>query len=249
MAEAPRALNGDGGGDGDGGSESPGPDTGRAPRPLGRSGSRGRFIVLEGVEGSGKSTQAIRLAAELGAVLTREPGGTPLGERLRTLVLDRESPPVAARAEALLMLAARAQHVEDVIAPALRSGRDVVCDRFSASTIAYQGYGRRLETVELARLSEWAAAGVSPDRVILLDVGPGEVARRLVERRKEARTTSNPELVDRIEAEEKEFFLRVAGGFATLARSDPVRWRLVDGLGSFDEVAARVLSAARDDDG
>ena len=227
MAEAPRAFDGDG------------------ERPA----SRGRFIVLEGVEASGKSTQAIRLAAELGALLTREPGGTPLGERLRTLVLDPKSPPVSARAEALLMLAARAQHVEDVIAPALRSGRDVVCDRFSASTIAYQGHGRKLDPAELGRLSEWAAAGVSPDRVILLDVGPGEIARRLVERRKEARTTPNPELVDRIEAEETDFFHRVAGGFAALASSDPVRWRVVDGLGSFDEVAERVLSAASDDGG
>ncbi len=241
MADAPRAL------DGDGGSESPGPETGGAPRSLERSGSRGRFIVLEGVEASGKSTQATRLAAELGALLTREPGGTPLGERLRTLVLDPESPPVAARAEALLMLAARAQHVEDVIAPALLSGRDVVCDRFSASTIAYQGHGRKLDPADLARLSEWAAAGVSPDRVILLDVGAGEVARRLVERRREAGNTFSPEPVDRIEAEEKEFFQRVAGGFAALARSDPVHWRVVDGLGSFDEVAARVQSAASDD--
>ncbi len=241
MAEPPGAL------DGGGCSVAAGVDSARVPQPPERPGGRGRFIVLEGVEASGKSTQAIRLAAELGAVLTREPGGTPLGERLRALVLDPQSPPVAARAEALLMLAARAQHVEEVIAPALRNGRDVVCDRFSASTIAYQGYGRRLDPTDLARLSEWAAAGISPDRVILLDVGPREVAKRLAERRKAARAGPSPEFVDRIEREEEEFFQRVAGGFVALARSDPARWRRVDALGSYDEVAARVLSAASDD--
>lgn len=235
---------------------------------------RGRFIVLEGVEASGKSTHAVRLAAELGALLTREPGGTPLGERLRALVLDPGSPPVSARAEALLMLAARAQHVEEVIRPALNHGRDVVCDRFSASTIAYQGHGRGLDPIELARLSEWAAAGIAPDRVILLDVAPHEVARRLAARRrtpgsggdaapsggggsrKEREPEGRPDrgsgggfasTVDRIESEEAEFFERVAAGFFAQARSDPERWRVVDGLGSLDEVAARVAAAACDD--
>ncbi|MDQ2725038.1 MAG: dTMP kinase, partial [Actinomycetota bacterium] len=132
-------------------------------------GARGRFIVLEGGEASGKSTQAARLAADFGAVLTREPGGTAVGERLRTVLLDPTLPEVTDRAEALMMLAARAQHVAEVIVPALDAGRQVVCDRFSGSTLAYQGYGRGLPPESLARLSTWAANGVTPDRVILLE--------------------------------------------------------------------------------
>jgi dTMP kinase len=195
---------------------------------------RGRFIVLEGGEGTGKSTQAARLAEALGAVLTREPGGTSTGERLRALLLDPSLPPLAARTETLLLLAARAQHLDEVIEPALAAGRDVVCDRFSGSTLAYQGFGRGLDVDDLDRMSRWASAGVVPDRVVLLTV-PAAVAAERVGRRGGQ---------DRMEGEGRAFFDRVAVGFTVLAQADPHRWRVVDGAGTIDQVAVRVLAAA-----
>jgi len=190
-----------------------------------------RFIVFEGGEGSGKSTQAARLAARLGAVLTREPGGTALGAGIRSLVLDAGGGAVDPRAEALLMAADRAQHVAEVIRPALARGVDVVSDRFSGSTLAYQGYARDLPVDELARLSAWASGGLEPDVVILLDV-PAVVA---VGRRKPA--------PDRMEAAGDEFHRRVAEGYLALAAADPQRWRVVDGSGGVDEVEALVVAA------
>ena len=197
---------------------------------------RGRLIVLEGGEATGKSTQAARLATDLGAVLTREPGGTATGERIRALLLDPSLPTLDCRAETLLLLAARAQHVAEVISPALMAGRDVVCDRFSGSTVAYQGYGRGLDPSELAGLSAWASAGVEPDRVVLLRTSGAVAAERLARR---AGGT------DRMEGEGAAFFTRVEAGYATLAAADPVRWRVVDGTGSVDEVAVLVAAAAR----
>jgi dTMP kinase len=195
---------------------------------------RGRFIVLEGGEGTGKSTQAARLAEALGAVLTREPGGTSTGERLRAILLDPSLPPLAARTETLLLLAARAQHLDEVIEPALAAGRDVVCDRFSGSTLAYQGFGRGLDVDDLDRMSRWASAGVVPDRVVLLAV-PAAVAAERVGRRGGR---------DRMEGEGRAFFDRVAAGFTVLAQANPQRWRVVDGAGTIDEVAVEVLAAA-----
>ncbi len=191
-----------------------------------------RFIVLEGGEGVGKSTQAALLAGALGAVLTREPGGTSTGEDVRNLVLDRSHRHLHARAETLLMLAARAQHVEEVIRPALEEGRDVVCDRFSGSTLAYQGYGRGLELGELAGLDAWARAGCEPDMVVLLDLAVGAGRRR---------RPAGPR--DRFEHEEDSFLERVRAGFLELARNDPARWRVVDASGSVEEVADAVAAA------
>lgn len=205
---------------------------------------RGRFVVLEGGEASGKSTQAARLATTVGGMLTREPGGTEVGERLRALLLNPSLPTVTARAEALMMLAARAQHVTEVIEPALARGDDVVCDRYSGSTIAYQGHGRGLAVAELEWLSGWAAAGLVPDRVVLLAV-PTEVAAARLHRRSlpSAGSAGSAGLRDRMEREGDDFFARVAAGFAALAAADPYRWRVVDGTGRPDEVAQRVLDA------
>ena len=191
--------------------------------------SAGRFIAFEGGEGSGKSTQAALLARRLGAVLTREPGGTEVGARIRAIVLD---PAVGAalevRAEALLMAADRAQHVAEVIRPSLAGGHDVVTDRFSGSTLAYQGYARGLPVDELAWLSQWAAGSLEPDVVVLLDV-PAEVAA--------VRMKQDP---DRMEAAGDEFHRRVAEGYRALAAADPDRWRVVDGSGTIEEVDAIV---------
>ena len=138
---------------------------------------RGRFVAFEGGEGCGKSTQARLLAERLGAVLTHEPGATELGRRVRTLVLGPAvgSATVDARAEALLMAADRAQHVAEVVRPALEKGLDVVTDRFSGSTLAYQGYGRGLPLDDLRWLTRWASGGLEPDAVVLIEV-PVEVA-------------------------------------------------------------------------
>lgn len=192
-----------------------------------------RFLVFEGGEGSGKSTQAARLAARLGAVLTHEPGGTSVGARIRSLVLDAGGVGTAldVRAEALLMAADRAQHVAEVIRPALARGDDVVSDRFTGSTLAYQGFARGLSVDELARLSAWAAGGLAPDVVILLDVA-AEVA---ASRRKA--------VPDRMEAAGDDFHRRVAEGYRSLAAADPARWRVVDGSGSVEDVESLVLAA------
>jgi dTMP kinase len=191
----------------------------------------GRFIVLEGGEAVGKSTQAALLADRLGAVLTREPGGTAVGEALRRLLLDLPLAPVP-KAEALLMLAARAQHVAEVIEPALARDADVVCDRYSASTLAYQGFGRGLALDELEEMNAWATGHRAPDVIVLLDV-PLDVARQRL----------SSVTLDRIEAEGAEFLARAQAGFRKLAAADPVRWQVVDASGTVEEVAERVWKA------
>jgi dTMP kinase len=218
----------------------------------------GRFIAFEGGEGAGKSTQARRLAALLGAELTREPGGSDLGERIRRLLLD---PPVATattapaatatatatatgtaelatdlepRAELMLMLAARAQHVAERIRPALEGGRHVVVDRFSGSTMAYQGFGRGLPLAAVEQACDLATGGLWPDLTILLDV-PLAIG---AERRAAAGSA-----LDRIESEHAEFHVRVAEGFLGLAAADPDRWVVIDGTAGVEDVARLVCSA------
>lgn len=195
--------------------------------------TRGRFIVFEGGEASGKSTQAQLLAARRGALLTREPGGTALGERVRELLLDPATEDVDARTELLLMAAARAEHVERVIGPTLASGREVVCDRFGASSVAYQGYGRGLSPHEVVRVSAWAAADLEPDLVVLLDV---DAATR------HARLGDRPDALDRLESAGDAFHERVAGGFRAMAAADPVRWVRFDGARPVDELAEAIAT-------
>ena len=138
----------------------------------------GRFIALEGGEGSGKSTQAKLLADAIGAIATFEPGDTALGVGIRAVLLDPATASLDDRAEALLMAADRAQHVAEVIRPALADGRHVVCDRYFGSSVAYQGYGRGLSTDWIATLSAWATEGLMPDLTVLLDVPTGVAAAR-----------------------------------------------------------------------
>lgn len=193
--------------------------------------TRGRFIVFEGGEGCGKSTQAALLAARLDAVSTRQPGGTDLGATIRSIVLSRTDDGLADRAEALLMAADRAQHVEQLIEPALAAGRHVVCDRYIGSSVAYQGYGRGLDVDMVRAVSGWAVGGLWPDLTILLVV-PEDVARA----RRGAAS-------DRIEAAGEEFHRRVAAGFLEQAEDEPEHWIVVDGTGTPDEVEERVLDA------
>jgi dTMP kinase len=193
----------------------------------------GRFVVFEGGEGSGKSTQARRLAERWGADLTFEPGDTPVGARLREILLDHETGHLDARAEALLMAADRAHHVSTKIRPALERGRDVVCDRYVGSSVAYQGYGRDLGPDEVAALSAFATDGLIPDLVVLLTVDEATSAERLA-------ATGAP---DRLEAAGDAFHRKVAEGYLAQAAADPDRWVVIDGSGSVDEVAARVDAA------
>lgn len=188
----------------------------------------GRFIAFEGGEGSGKSTQAARLARRIGALLTHEPGDTPLGVAVRALLLDAPQLDITPRAEALLMAADRAQHVVQVIRPALATGRTVITDRYSGSSIAYQGHGRQLSPKEIASLSEWATDDLWPDLVILLEL-PTSMS---MERTGGAR--------DRLEAAGEAFHRRVHDGFLSLAMEDPERWAVVDGTRSEDEVAEAI---------
>lgn len=193
-----------------------------------------RFIAFEGGEACGKSTQARLLAGDLDAVLTREPGGTAVGAAVRSLLLDPATGHLDPRAEALLLLADRAQHVAEVIEPALTAGRHVVTDRFSGSTLAYQGTARGLGQDELRPLCDWASAGRWPDLVVLLEVPIGEARRRLAGEH------------DRLEAEDDAFHEAVAAGFRAQAAADPARWLVVDGTAPVADVAATVRAAVRD---
>ena len=188
----------------------------------------GRFVVFEGGEAAGKSTQAARLAARLGAVATREPGGTAVGAAVRALLLDPDVDGLDDRTEALLMAADRAQHVAEVVRPALAAGRHVVSDRYVGSSLAYQGWGRGLPIDEVRRLSEWATGGLWPDLVVLLEV-PAPVAA--------ARLAGRP---DRLEAAGDAFHRRVGEGYRALAAADPSRWAVVDGGGEPEAVEAAV---------
>jgi dTMP kinase len=190
------------------------------------SSRRGLFIAFEGGEASGKSTQAARLAVRIDALLTREPGGTPTGERIRELLLDPGAA-VDARAEALLMAAARAQHVSELIAPALSSGRHVVTDRFTASSLAYQGFGRGLPLEDVKALSTFATAGLTPDLTVLLDLDPAVAA---VRRSREH---------DRMEAAGDAFHQRVRDGFLSLVDRT---WLVVDGALPPEDVEQAVWS-------
>ena len=196
--------------------------------------TRGRFIAFEGGEACGKSTQAALLATALDAVLTREPGGTTIGRSIRSLVLDPATVGLDARAEALLMAADRAQHVAEVVEPALAAGRHVVTDRFAGSSIAYQGGGRGLPSDEVRRLSEWATAGVWPDLIVLLEV-PAAVADERLQRD-----------LDRMEAEPRAFHDAVAASFREQAAAEPERWVVVDGTGTVEQVRAAVNAAVGD---
>ena len=193
----------------------------------------GRFVVFEGGEGSGKSTQARLLADRWGALLTFEPGGTEVGQQLREILLSPETGDLDPRAEALLMAADRAHHVSTKIRPALNRGKDVVCDRFVGSSLAYQGYGRDLGIDAIQALSTFATDGLVPDLVVLLVVAPDESGARLA-------AAGKP---DRLEAAGDEFHRRVAEAYLMIAVHDPDRWVIVDGSGSIDEVEARVLEA------
>ncbi len=194
------------------------------------------FVTFEGIEGSGKSTQLRLLVERLRAagrdvVGTREPGGTSLGRALRALLLDTASSALTPTAELLLYCADRAQHVAEVIAPALAAGRMVVCDRFSDSTLAYQGYGRELDVTTIRELDAHARGGVAPGLTFLLDCPVDEGLRR-------ARARSHDG--DRFENAAREFHARVRAGFQALAAAEPARIHVLDATAPTEQVHALV---------
>ena len=198
----------------------------------------GRLITLEGIEGVGKSTNLRYIADRLAAagipfVTTREPGGTPLAEEIRTLLVTPRDEPVAQQAELLLMFAARAQHVQTLIAPALARGDWVLCDRFTDATYAYQGGGRGVSLADIGWLETHVQGALRPDRVFLLDV---DVATGL------ARAKARSGAGDRFERERVEFFERVRAAYRARAQANPGRYRVIDAGGTLDAVQRALAS-------
>ncbi|MCC9175660.1 dTMP kinase [Arthrobacter sp. zg-Y179] len=192
---------------------------------------------MEGGDGAGKSTQAQRLAAALQetgrtVLRTREPGGTPVGEQLRALVLEHGNGEIDARTEALIFAASRAAHVQQVIEPALAAGTVVVCDRYVDSSIAYQGAGRQLGTEAVRTLNEWATGGLEPNLTVLLDVDP--------ERGRDRRTAGDA-AEDRLESEPDAFHLQIRLAFLEAALAAPGRYLVLDAGRPVDELAETIL--------
>ncbi|HET6906578.1 MAG TPA: dTMP kinase [Rhodanobacteraceae bacterium] len=202
-------------------------------------GTRGKFITLEGGEGAGKSTllQGLRVHLSqrgIDVLQTREPGGTPLGEAVRALVLDARQRGMCAESEALLMFAARAQLVREVLEPALASGRWVLCDRYADASYAYQGGGRGMDMRAIAQLETIATQGLTPDLTLLLDL-PVAHGR--------ARASSRGEEADRIEREEDAFFERVRATYLARAAAEPRRFRVLDASQPAEKVLAAAIAA------
>jgi dTMP kinase len=204
-----------------------------------------RFITLEGGDGVGKSTQIKALERHLVArgrsfVSTREPGGTPLGKLIRKALLEVGNQPIGSPTELFLYLADRAQHVRDVIIPALESSKIVLCDRYTDSTVAYQGYGRGLDLKTLREFNQFVDGGVKPDLTLLLDcpveIGLSRIGKRLTEEK------SLDVRQDRFESEKAEFHQRVRTGFLALARAEPERFRIIDASRSVMEVTQEIHS-------
>jgi len=197
---------------------------------------RGVFISLEGIEGCGKSTQSKMLyeyLSQLGncVILTREPGGTSIAEKIRDLLLDPKNDSMTDTAELFLYLASRAQHVEQVIVPALNEGKIVICERFNDATYAYQGFARGLDLNLLVDLTKIATSGLEPDFTLLLDLDVEEGLLR-AEKLKNHR--------DRLESESIDFHSKVRNGYLTIARNNPQRVKVIDANGTIDEVHLRI---------
>ena len=195
---------------------------------------RGAFITLEGTEGVGKSTcldfvRETLSAADIPTVATREPGGTALGEKIRDWILEGDHGELSAETETLLMFAARAFHLDEVIRPALAAGRWVICDRFSDATVAYQGGGRRADKGWIQSLRAAVHAGLEPDLTLLLDA-PVEVGLNRIRAR----------APDHFERENRDFFARVREAYLELARDDPHRIEVIDAAPSLTEVKSRI---------
>ncbi len=207
--------------------------------------ARGRFISFEGGEGCGKSTQ-IKLLSErlrecgIPVIATREPGGTPLGEKIRSLLKEYYENPPCSRAEVLLFLAARAQLVDNLIKPQLERGVWVLSDRFCDSTFAYQGYGRGLDLEILRVANAFACDGLMPEKTFLLELDEASALRRIRKREQDTKTSS-----DRIEKAGEEFHLKLKRGFDELARQSPGRFVRIDAGGTVEEVGSEIWNSIK----
>jgi dTMP kinase len=204
----------------------------------------GRFLTLEGIEGVGKSTQVARLAAALterGVAhgVTREPGGTPLAEKIRDLVLNAREESLPAAGELLLMFAARAVHLHNHIEPQLQAGRWVLCDRFTDATYAYQGGGRGMDLHAIAQLEQLVQGGRRPDLTFLLDAPVEQALAR-------ARQRTAAAVQDRFESERAEFFLRVRAAYLARSAAEPERIVVIDAMQSVDAVGAQIVSVLKE---
>ncbi|HVT43244.1 MAG TPA: dTMP kinase [Thermoanaerobaculia bacterium] len=199
------------------------------------------FLTVEGVEGSGKTTQALRLAEKLRSsgvqhVLTKEPGGTPLADRIRSILLDPHEEGMDAMTELFLYAASRRQHVTEIIRPSLETGVMVLSDRFTDATLAYQGFGRLLELDRLRTINDWATDGIRPDLTLLYDLPETTGLERA-----RARNSASEQLMteSRLEGEDLLFHRRVREGYLSLAEAEPERFAVIDASGSIDEVFRR----------
>ena len=202
---------------------------------------RGKFITIEGTEGVGKTTNMAYVqqqleAAGINVIVTREPGGTAIGEKIRELLLDARNNDLLDDTELLMMFAARAQHIQQVIEPALKTGQWVLCDRFTDATYAYQGGGRGIDTDRIAMLETWVQGALRPDLVLLLDVPVKTGLSRASER-------SAP---DRFEQEQQSFFERVRQAYRDRADNDPQHYRIIDASQTLDAVQAQIKQAMQD---
>ncbi len=205
---------------------------------------KGTFITFEGPEGSGKSTQMAMLHSYLvekgyDCLSTREPGGTKIGELIRGIVLDARQQSIADRAELFLILADRAQHTAEVILPALKQGKIVLCDRYNDSTMAYQGYGRGLDLAETRRMCAYSSFDLQPDLTFLLDV---DVSTGLSRSREKHRAAADADLLDRMEGAGKGFHQKVRAGYLELARNQPQRITLLGPSENVGEVHRQIVS-------
>jgi len=211
---------------------------------------RGKFITFEGLDGTGKSTQMRRLAAVLRTsghkvVETREPGGTPTGEKMRKVLLDSGTAGLAPLAEMALMFASRAQHIAEVIEPALAAGAVVLCDRFTDSTEAYQGGGRKLGSDPVRELHRVLCGNLQPDLTILLDSNPGASVSRARRRNKRTAKAGHAHDENRFEQETRAFFARVREGYAAIAKREPARVVMVDARGTPGQTHAKIADVVR----
>ena len=202
---------------------------------------RGLFITFEGTDGAGKTTQIQRLSADLRQAghdicLTREPGGTPISEQIRDMLLNPDHSEMAATTELLLYAASRAQHVSEVIKPALEAGKIVISSRFADAMVVYQGYGRGLDLERINRLNRIATEGVTPDVTFVLDL-PVEIGLQRVQKRRGG--------LDRLEREKIEFHQRLRDGYRALAQQEPQRLKIIDAQATPDQVYVQIQGAVQ----
>ncbi len=203
---------------------------------------KGFFLTVEGIEGCGKTTQLKRIAKrlrELGhnCVTTKEPGGTPIGDRVRAILLDPQADGMDALSELFLLAASRRQHVVEVVQPALEKGAVVLCDRYSDASVVYQGYGRGLDLQQVIDINRWATGGITPDITLVFDL-PETVG---LERARSRNATENLMAESRLEGEDLAFHRRVREGYLALATESPKRFAIIDGTRTIDEVFTNVL--------